>query len=191
MHLLPLIQGSYLVILSDPPDQLPFQSQINKIQSCLLQRYRTLKFFHFFPNIPHFWRLNKGAVTLLGPDLQNKGALSSPSLSNVFGWSCAPSPESALMPLLLPPIPHRMVILILGLKPHRKSWILSARPAETVINCILLNGCPSIVVPVKVGTPLLAWGVLTSLLLIGKESRQQVTTASQETSCFRKVAKII
>ena len=54
-----------------------------------------------------------------------------------------------------------MVVLFLGLKPHRKLWYLSKRPEESVINYILLNGCPSIVVPVKVGAPLLAWDTLT------------------------------
>jgi len=49
----------------------------------------------------------------------------------------------------------------LGLKPHRKLWTLSARPSESVINYVLLNGCPSIVVQVKVGAPLLAWDALT------------------------------
>jgi len=54
-----------------------------------------------------------------------------------------------------------MVVLFLGLKPHRKLWYLSKRPEESVIEYVLLNGCPSIVVPVKVGAPLLAWDTLT------------------------------
>jgi len=53
------------------------------------------------------------------------------------------------------------VILVVGLKPHRKLWTLSARPGESVINYILLNGCPAFVVPVKIGSPLLAWDTLT------------------------------
>jgi hypothetical protein len=54
-----------------------------------------------------------------------------------------------------------MVVLLVGLKPHRKMWSTSARPEESVINYILLNGCPAIVVPVKVGAPLVAWDGLT------------------------------
>ena len=54
-----------------------------------------------------------------------------------------------------------MVILVVGLKPHRKIWTSSQRPSESVINYQLLNGCPSIVVPVKIGAPLLAWDSLT------------------------------
>lgn len=54
-----------------------------------------------------------------------------------------------------------MVILVVGLKPHRKLWTTSARPGESVMNYILFNGCPAIVVPVKLGAPLLAWDSLT------------------------------
>lgn len=54
-----------------------------------------------------------------------------------------------------------MVILVLGLKPHRKIWTSSQRPSESVINYQLLNGCPAIVVPAKLGAPLLAWDSLT------------------------------
>ncbi|KAF9530047.1 hypothetical protein CPB83DRAFT_851495 [Crepidotus variabilis] len=87
--------------------------------------------------------------------------LSLPSLSNMFSRSRTPSPEPALTLLPTPPLPRRMVILVVGLKPHRKIWTLSARPGESVINYILLNGCPSIVVPVKLGAPLVAWDALT------------------------------
>lgn len=55
-----------------------------------------------------------------------------------------------------------MVIVLIGLKPHRAGiWTSSARPAESVIYYQLLNGCPAIVVPVKVGAPLVAWDTLT------------------------------
>ncbi|KAJ7136122.1 hypothetical protein C8R44DRAFT_769733 [Mycena epipterygia] len=88
---------------------------------------------------------------------------SMPSLSNLLR-SRPPSPsepEHALAPLPPPPTPRRMVILCVGLKPHRTLWTTSARPSESVINYILLNGCPAIVVPVKVGAPLVAWDALT------------------------------
>lgn len=84
-----------------------------------------------------------------------------PSLSNVFSRSRTPSPDPQLTRLPAPPVPRRMVILVVGLKPHRKLWTTSARPEESVINYILLNGCPAIVVPVKVGAPLIAWDALT------------------------------
>lgn len=54
-----------------------------------------------------------------------------------------------------------MVILVVGLKPHRKAWTLSARPGESVLNYVLFNGCPAVVVPVKPGAPLIAWDCLT------------------------------
>lgn len=88
-------------------------------------------------------------------------SLSLPKLSNVFDRSRTPSPEPAVTLLPPPPVPRRMVILVVGLKPHRKLWTTSARPCESVINYILLNGCPAIVVPVKVGAPVVAWDGLT------------------------------
>ncbi|KAE9398070.1 hypothetical protein BT96DRAFT_921053 [Gymnopus androsaceus JB14] len=84
-----------------------------------------------------------------------------PSLSNVFSRSRTPSPEPQLTPLRAPPVPRRMVIVVVGIKPHRKLWMTSARPEESVINYILLNGCPALVVPVKTGSPLIAWDALT------------------------------
>ncbi|KAJ7151072.1 hypothetical protein C8R46DRAFT_492924 [Mycena filopes] len=88
---------------------------------------------------------------------------SMPSLSNLMR-SRPPSPsepEHTLAALTPPPTPRRMVIVCVGLKPHRALWTTSARPSESVINYILLNGCPAIVVPVKVGAPLVAWDALT------------------------------
>lgn len=85
-----------------------------------------------------------------------------PSLSNLFSRSRTPSPEPSLTPLPPPPTPRRMVILVVGLKPHRAGmWTSSQRPSESVMYYQLLNGCPAIVVPVKVGAPLVAWDTLT------------------------------
>ncbi|RDB16033.1 hypothetical protein Hypma_003440 [Hypsizygus marmoreus] len=95
---------------------------------------------------------NHGSPSLALPNL---------SLSNMFSRSRTPSPEPALTPLPAPPVPRRMVVLLVGLKPHRKIWTTSARPGESVINYILCNGCPAVVVPVMVGAPLVAWDGLT------------------------------
>lgn len=86
-----------------------------------------------------------------------------PSLSKYLPHtrSRSPSPEPALAPVPAPPAPRRLVFLILGIKPHRKLWTTSARPGESVINYLLLNGCPAVVLPAKPGAPLLAWDSLT------------------------------
>ncbi|KAL0580224.1 hypothetical protein V5O48_001817 [Marasmius crinis-equi] len=111
-----------------------------------------------------------------------KSNLNLPALTNRFARSRSPSPApddkvpastdsglsapksdmtAKLTPLPTPPTPRRLVILVVGIKPHRKLWTTSARPEESVIQYVLLNGCPSIVVPVKVGAPLVAWDTLT------------------------------
>lgn len=92
------------------------------------------------------------------PDIKN---LNLPDIKNMFARSRTPSPEPSLAPVPVPPSPRRLVILLLGIKPHRKLWTTSQRPSESVIQYILLNGCPSIVVPVKPGAPLLSWDTLT------------------------------
>jgi hypothetical protein len=102
------------------------------------------------------------SLSHLGDELRGRiSDLKMPSLSNVFARSRSPSPEPKLAPLPAPPIPRRMVILLVGLKPHRKIWTSSQRPGESVIKYILLNGAPAIVVPVKPGAPLIAWDGLT------------------------------
>lgn len=85
-----------------------------------------------------------------------------PHLSNLFSKSRSSSPEPALTPLIPPPVPRRMVIVVVGLKPHRVGmWTTCQRPSESVMYYQLLNGCPAIVVPVKLGSPLVAWDSLT------------------------------
>ncbi|KZV76605.1 hypothetical protein PENSPDRAFT_569316 [Peniophora sp. CONT] len=84
-----------------------------------------------------------------------------PKLGSVFARSRTPSPEPQLAPVPTPLAPRRMVITVIGLKPHRKLWTTSARPGESVMYYQLLNGCPTIVVPVKPGAPLIAWNTLT------------------------------
>ncbi|KAJ7627699.1 hypothetical protein DFH06DRAFT_1227889 [Mycena polygramma] len=112
--------------------------------------------------------------------------VSMPSLSNLL-HSRPPSPSEpvhTLAALPTPPAPRRMVILCVGLKPHRTLWTTSARPGESVINYILLNGCPAIVVPVKVGAPLVAWDALTleelwKVPLPADDPETESTTATQ------------
>ncbi|PIL27645.1 hypothetical protein GSI_10797 [Ganoderma sinense ZZ0214-1] len=94
--------------------------------------------------------------------LPHLGSLKLPSLSQTFARSRTPSPEPALAPVPAPPQPRRIVVVVVGLKPHRAGlWTTSQRPSESVIQYQLLNGCPAVVVPAKLGTPLLAWDTLT------------------------------
>lgn len=76
--------------------------------------------------------------------------------------SPSPSPEPTLTPLPQPPTPRRMVMVVVGLKPHRINlWTSSQRPHESVMYYQLMNGCPAIVLPVRLGAPLVAWDGLT------------------------------
>ncbi|KAI0827090.1 hypothetical protein BC628DRAFT_1319185 [Trametes gibbosa] len=88
-------------------------------------------------------------------------SLSLPALSNVFSRSRTPSPEPTLTTLPPPPTPRRLAVFVVGMKPHRAFWTTSARPSESVIQYQLLNGCPAVVIPAKIGAPLLAWDTLT------------------------------
>ena len=96
-----------------------------------------------------------------GEKEEEKNSLSLPSLNNLFGRSRTPSPEPKLAPVPVPPVPRRLAVLLLGINPHRKLWSLSARPEESVINYVLLEGCPAIVLPARTGCPLVAWDALT------------------------------
>lgn len=45
-----------------------------------------------------------------------------------------------------------MVMVVVGLKPHRINlWTSSQRPHESVMYYQLMNGCPAIIVPVRLG----------------------------------------
>ncbi|TRM66734.1 hypothetical protein BD626DRAFT_534869 [Schizophyllum amplum] len=53
---------------------------------------------------------------------------------------------------------RRMIVTVLGLKPYRLgSWTSSARPSESILNYQLPDGCPTLVLPVRDGSPLVAW----------------------------------
>ncbi|EPQ53449.1 hypothetical protein GLOTRDRAFT_44832 [Gloeophyllum trabeum ATCC 11539] len=87
-------------------------------------------------------------------------------LSNPLKRSHTPPPpaeptEPAPVQEQLAPVPRRLVILIVGLKPHRKLWTTSQRPDESVIRYQLLNGCPAVVVPARLGAPLVSWDTMT------------------------------
>lgn len=80
----------------------------------------------------------------------------------MFTRSRTPSPEPQLAAVPHPPTPRRIVIMVLGLRPHRVGvWTSSQRPSESVMNYILLSGAPALVVPAQLGAPLLAWDSLT------------------------------
>ncbi len=129
-----------------------------------------------------------------------------PSLSTMFARSRSPSPHPddtghgentkggaepvpQLTALPPPPAPRRMVILVVGLKPHRKLWTTSARPGESVIQYLLLNGCPAIVVPVKLGAPLVAWDGLTLENLWKMELPEE--GAGSKTGAFEGVVTVL
>jgi len=96
----------------------------------------------------------------LAESKEKSSDLNIPRRLNMFSRSRTPSPEPELTPSPVPK-PRRMVILLVGLKPHRGFWTNSGRPGESVINYILLRGCPAVVVPVQAGSPLIAWDGLT------------------------------
>lgn len=49
------------------------------------------------------------------------------------------SPEPQLTQLPAPVAPRRIVILLIGIKPHRSLWTTSARPGESVIQYISVS----------------------------------------------------
>lgn len=58
--------------------------------------------------------------------------------------------------------PRHLALLLVGLKPHRgKVWASSQRPGESVIRYQLLGGVPALVLPAKIGAPLVSWDALT------------------------------
>jgi hypothetical protein len=63
-----------------------------------------------------------------------------------------------------------MVILVVGISPHRAGiWTSSQRPGESIMDYVLLNGCPAMVVPIRTGTPLVAWHACTLKVLQAME----------------------
>ncbi|EJT99206.1 hypothetical protein DACRYDRAFT_56277 [Dacryopinax primogenitus] len=84
----------------------------------------------------------------------------SPNSSRTPSRTPSPAPEGvALPPLELPP--RRLLVCLVGIKPHRALWATSARPGESIFHYLLLDGVPAIVLPALPGCPLLAWDTLT------------------------------
>jgi hypothetical protein len=91
------------------------------------------------------------------PLLSNLSKLSLPTLSRP-DRSRTPSPEPTLAVLPTPPQPRRLVVLVVGIKPHRAGmWTSSHRPGESVIEYILLGGAPALILPAALGAPLISW----------------------------------
>lgn len=81
-----------------------------------------------------------------------------------------PSPPPILQQVVPPP--RRLAVLLLGLKPHRLGlWTSSARPSESVLQYIILNGAPTLVLPALSGSPLIAWNTLTLKQLQAKHDK--------------------
>ncbi|KAI5832647.1 hypothetical protein K523DRAFT_413987 [Schizophyllum commune Tattone D] len=52
---------------------------------------------------------------------------------------------------------RRMLVTVLGLKPYRLGWTSSARSGQSILHYQLPDGCPALVLPVRDGSPLVAW----------------------------------
>jgi len=70
------------------------------------------------------------------------------------------------------PTSRRLAVTLLGLKPHRLGmWTSSARPSESLLQYILLNGAPTIILPALAGAPLIAWNTLTLKQIHAKRNK--------------------
>ncbi|KZW02933.1 hypothetical protein EXIGLDRAFT_744408 [Exidia glandulosa HHB12029] len=56
-------------------------------------------------------------------------------------------------------VPRHIAVFLVGIKPHRGStmWSSSQRPGESVVRYQLLSTLPALVLPAKLGAPLIAW----------------------------------
>ena len=105
--------------------------------------------------------IGTGATNLVSSTSQNiQNFLAPPSTPRAPSPAPTSKPEPAAVST--PTTPRRMVLVLVGIKPHRAGmWVSSQRPSESVMNYVLFNGCPAIVFPVKSGAPLVAWDGLT------------------------------
>ncbi|KAI9001579.1 hypothetical protein BC832DRAFT_622410 [Gaertneriomyces semiglobifer] len=52
---------------------------------------------------------------------------------------------------------RRLVVSVVGISPFRGLWAQSRRPDQAILTYKMLNGCPSLVIPVGNSAPVLAW----------------------------------
>ena len=114
------------------------------------------------PNVPN---MNGGPTTMIDRLTEQLNAWRTSKARSGSG-SGSPSDHGQESPVALPPPQRRMAILVVGIAPHRAGvWTSSQRPSESVMNYTLLNGCPAMVVPIRTGTPLIAWHACTLKML--------------------------
>lgn len=105
------------------------------------------------------------------PSMNGKGVVATTTELDPPVSSSAPPVALSSTPTLTL---RRILVVVLGISPHRRLWTTSARPGESVMNYHLLNGCPALVIPAlsaNGSTPLVAWDTLTleHLHTIGRE----------------------
>ncbi|KAH8923498.1 hypothetical protein BT69DRAFT_1350120 [Atractiella rhizophila] len=94
-------------------------------------------------------------------DTPSPSSLSSLNPMNAVSSLTKRLSSEELIPVEEPP-PRRLIVFILGLKPHRAGlWTSSSRPGESILQYQLLNGCPTLCIPALKGSPLQAWDTMT------------------------------
>ncbi|CAE7144225.1 unnamed protein product [Rhizoctonia solani] len=175
--------ASIIKLCLDPPTaRVPMETEtsrdpIGDINNSLSPKYSMLKASDKASELDHkvssYWHRPAsptpvdGKVTLLVP-VPDSAANTQADPQNY-----SPNHPTTPLPAFIP-ITRRILVVVLGISPHRKLWTTSARPGESVMNSHLLNGCPALVLPAvsaKGSTPLVAWDTLTlnHLHTIGKE----------------------
>ena len=124
---------------------------------------------HYPPNMPNMHGGPTTMIDRLTEQLNTWRTSKARSGSVSIGTQDTPGQEQEV-PVALPPPQRRMVVLVLGIAPHRAGiWTSSQRPGESIMNYTLLNGCPAMVVPIRTGTPLIAWHGCTLKMLQSME----------------------
>jgi len=128
---------------------------------------------HYSPNVPN---MHGGPTTMIDRLTEQLNAWrtskakSDSGSGSPIGTQDVPGGQGQEAPVVLPPPQRRMVILVIGIAPHRAGiWTSSQRPGESIMNYTLLNGCPAVVVPIRTGTPLIAWHACTLKMLQAME----------------------
>jgi len=124
---------------------------------------------HYPPNVPNMHGGPTTMIDRLNEQLnawRTSKARSGSGSGSSSGTQDVPNEQGQEAPVALPPPQRRMVILVVGIAPHRAGiWTSSQRPGESIMNYMLLNGCPAMVVPIRTGTPLIAWHTCTLKML--------------------------